>query len=48
MLPIELCKVNSYLVQWGLHKKTPKDYLGRHLGTYLDYGIPKDYLKGYT
>jgi hypothetical protein len=24
-----------------------RDYLRRHLGAYLGYGIPKDYLKGY-
>jgi hypothetical protein len=30
-------------VFYNLHKA----YLGRHLGAYLGYGIPKDYLKGY-
>jgi hypothetical protein len=25
----------------------PRDYLGRCLGSYLGYGIPKGYLRGY-
>jgi hypothetical protein len=27
-----------------LHKAYPRGYLGKHQGTYLDYGIPKDYI----
>jgi hypothetical protein len=30
-----------------LHKAYPRGYLGKHLETYLDYGIPKDYIGDY-
>ncbi len=47
MACLRLLRVHSYCKRGLRRAYSVSDYLGRHLKTYLDYKIPKDYLEDY-